>query len=160
MPPIDFSRRTALYRFFDAGGRLLYVGVAFDPEDRWKEHATSKPWWPDVAHKEVVWRDTRTDALNDEAEAIRTELPLYNVKDSNVPRMTGPRPHGTPRLKPRGWKDRVVRVSNEDWSAYQSACDEKGISRSDDLRMYIKREVAAWRKRQRDIGAAENVANS
>lgn len=56
--------------------------------------------------------------------------------------------------------NRVVRVSNEDWSAYQSACDEKGISRSDDLRMYIKREVAAWRKRQRDTGAAENVANS
>lgn len=44
--------------------------------------------------------------------------------------------------------NRVVRVSNEDWSAYQSACDEKGISRSDDLRMYIKKEVTAWRKRQ------------
>ena len=56
--------------------------------------------------------------------------------------------------------NRVVRVSNEDWSAYQEACDEKGISRSDDLRMYIKREVAAWRKRQRDAGATKNIADS
>lgn len=163
MPPIDFGRRTALYRFYDAVGRLLYVGIAFDPEERWKEHANSKPWWPDVARKEVVWRDTRVAALNDEAEAIRTELPLYNVKDSNIPRMTGPRPHGTPRLKPRGWKDRVVRVSNEDWSAYQEACDEKGISRSDDLRMYIKKEVAAYRRRQkdaRDVNAARTIADS
>jgi hypothetical protein len=56
--------------------------------------------------------------------------------------------------------NRVVRVSDDDWSAYQEACEDKGISRSDDLRMYIKREVAAWRKRQRDIGAAENVAKS
>jgi hypothetical protein len=56
--------------------------------------------------------------------------------------------------------NRVVRVSNSDWSAYQEACDAKGISRSDDLRMYIKREVAAWRKGQRDIAAAKNVAES
>ncbi len=56
--------------------------------------------------------------------------------------------------------NRVVRVSNEDWDAYQSACDAKGISRSDDLRMYIKREVAKWRKEQRDIAAAKNIAES
>jgi len=56
--------------------------------------------------------------------------------------------------------NRVVRVSDEDWNAYQSACDEKGISRSDDLRMHIKREVNAWRKRQRDVGAARNIAES
>jgi hypothetical protein len=59
--------------------------------------------------------------------------------------------------------NRVVRVSDDDWSAYQSACDEKGISRSDDLRMYIKKEVAAYRRRQkdtRDVAAARNVAES
>lgn len=56
--------------------------------------------------------------------------------------------------------NRVVRVSNDDWSAYQQVCDEKGISRSDDLRMYIKREVNAWRKHQRDIAAARNIAES
>lgn len=54
--------------------------------------------------------------------------------------------------------NRVVRVSDEDWSAYQEACEEKGISRSDDLRMYIKREVAAWRRRRRDEQAAKNIA--
>lgn len=51
--------------------------------------------------------------------------------------------------------NRVVRVSDDDWSAYQQACEEKGISRSDDLRMYIKREVAAWRKRQRNVDVAK-----
>jgi CBS-domain-containing membrane protein len=59
--------------------------------------------------------------------------------------------------------NRVVRVSNEDWSAYQEACDEKGISRSDDLRMYIKKEVAAYRRRQkdaRDVNAARTIADS
>lgn len=54
--------------------------------------------------------------------------------------------------------NRVVRVSDDDWSAYEEACAEKGISRSDDLRMHIKREIAAWQKRQRDINAAKNIA--
>jgi hypothetical protein len=157
LPPIDFDRRTALYRLFDAEGRLLYVGVAFNPEVRWKDHAKDKPWWGDVERKTVAWCETRTDALLDEAEAIRTERPLYNVKDSNVPRSTGPRPHAAVRVAPTGWPNRVVRVSDDDWSAYQSACDDKGISRSDDLRMYIKKEVAAWQRRQqRDPAAAHN----
>ncbi|MEV7389585.1 hypothetical protein [Streptomyces sp. NPDC091215] len=56
--------------------------------------------------------------------------------------------------------NRVVRVSDDDWSAYAEACADKGISRSDDLRLYIKREVAAWRKRERDTSAARNVAES
>jgi hypothetical protein len=59
--------------------------------------------------------------------------------------------------------NRVVRVSDDDWSAYQEACDEKGISRSDDLRMHIKKEIAVHRRRQkgaRDIAAAKNVADS
>lgn len=45
--------------------------------------------------------------------------------------------------------NRVVRVSDEDWTAYAAACADKGISRSDDLRMYIKREIAAHRRRQK-----------
>jgi len=59
--------------------------------------------------------------------------------------------------------NRVVRVSDDDWSAYQEACDDKGISRSDDLRMYIKKEIAAHRRRQReqrDVNAARTIAES
>lgn len=54
-------------------------------------------------------------------------------------------------------RNRVVRVSEEDWAAYEEACAAKGISRSDDLRMHIKREVAAHRRRMRDEAAALNA---
>jgi hypothetical protein len=49
----------------------------------------------------------------------------------------------------RGTPQRVIRVDDETWEAYGELCDEKGIARSADLRMYIKREVAAFRRRQR-----------
>lgn len=55
---------------------------------------------------------------------------------------------------------RVIRVDDETWNAYGQLCEEKGIARSADLRMYIKREVAEWRSRQRDVSAARNIAES
>lgn len=55
---------------------------------------------------------------------------------------------------------RVIRVDKETWDAYGELCAEKGVARSADLRMYIKREVAEWRRQQRDVQAAKNIAES
>lgn len=74
----ESPERTALYRFFDAAGRLLYVGVSGNTETRWRQHAESKPWWPDVADKTTEWLDSRPEALDAERVAIRTEKPLHN----------------------------------------------------------------------------------
>ncbi len=60
----------------------------------------------------------------------------------------------------KGTPQRVIRVDDETWNAFGELCEEKGIARSADLRMYIKREVAKWRSEQRDIAAAKNLADS
>lgn len=70
---------TALYRFYDAADRLLYVGITGDPADRWARHAAEKPWWPDVARHSVEWLPSREVALAAEAAAIVAEGPLHNV---------------------------------------------------------------------------------
>lgn len=49
----------------------------------------------------------------------------------------------------KGTPGRVIRVDDATWADYGKACEEKGIARAADLRMHIKREVAAWRRRQR-----------
>lgn len=71
--------RTALYRFYDADARLLYVGVTDDPWRRWREHVREKPWYPRVKHQTVTWYDTRTVAEAAEKMAIRCEHPRFNV---------------------------------------------------------------------------------
>lgn len=71
---------TALYRLEDANGALLYVGISDDPLRRWGEHAGDKPWWPDVAHLSFEWHPSRTDALLEEARAIKAEQPQYNIQ--------------------------------------------------------------------------------
>jgi hypothetical protein len=47
----------------------------------------------------------------------------------------------------------VVRVDKETWDAYAEACAAKGLSRAADLRVYINREIAAHRRRQRTESA-------
>lgn len=71
--------RTALYRFYDHHGTLLYIGIAEDPQRRRSEHASRKPWWSEVAKQSIEWHATRGHALAAEAAAIRDEHPRHNV---------------------------------------------------------------------------------
>lgn len=139
---IDFSRRTALYRLFDTEGRLLYVGIAFNPDSRWAGHSASKSWWTDVAEKRIEWHETRSAAVAAERAAIAAELPLYNKQDS-------PQPYEGVTTKEGTMPSRVVRIDSDIWDDYGQLCAEKGIARSVDLRMYIKREINTYQQNQR-----------
>lgn len=46
----------------------------------------------------------------------------------------------------KGQPGRVVRIDDETWADYGRLCEEKGIARAADMRMYVVREVTAWRK--------------
>ncbi len=47
------SKPAAVYRFWDASDMLLYIGVTENPDGRFGGHESTKPWWPDVARKEL-----------------------------------------------------------------------------------------------------------
>ena len=49
----------------------------------------------------------------------------------------------------KGTPGRVIRVDDETWAAYGEVCAAKGLSRAADLRVYINREIAAHKRRQR-----------
>ncbi|MEU7435650.1 hypothetical protein AB0B07_33155 [Streptomyces sioyaensis] len=70
--------RTAVYRLHDDAGRLLYLGIAGNYEQRWEQHSRDKYWWHLVARKEVAWCETRQEAQEAEKLGIRDEKPIYN----------------------------------------------------------------------------------
>ncbi|MFF0094644.1 GntR family transcriptional regulator [Streptomyces canus] len=77
------SERTALYRYFEASGDLLYIGISNDPDLRKKAHLYERrpDSWPKKAVRRTVeWHDSRVLALSAEEEAIKAERPRYNEK--------------------------------------------------------------------------------
>ena len=72
------DRTHALYRFYDATGQLLYVGITLDPGNRWRSHAQDKPWWHEVRGISMETYDTRDQVLAAERRTIAVEHPLYN----------------------------------------------------------------------------------
>lgn len=71
--------KTAVYRHFDKGGCLLYVGLTVNPLRRTQQHAALGARFEQVARIEIEWFDSRRDALIAERSAIAAELPLQNI---------------------------------------------------------------------------------
>lgn len=72
---------TYVYKLYDLGEQLLYVGIAEKLLSRMKQHEATKPWWPDVARIEFIEYTSRATARDVERTHIRTLLPEYNVSD-------------------------------------------------------------------------------
>lgn len=71
--------RTALYRHFDAEGRLLYVGISLSAVQRLEQHKRSAGWFGEITRIDVEWWPMRELAEQAERAAIWQEKPAWNV---------------------------------------------------------------------------------
>lgn len=78
-----------VYRFYDATGRLLYVGCTKDFANRERAHRAGSSWFADVAHVAVTSFADQSDALDEELRALREESPLHNRSNRRVSRSGG-----------------------------------------------------------------------
>lgn len=77
-PPDEDSEDHVLYRFLNASGDLLYVGISMSALTRFRTHRLRSHWFRQVATVHVSHFATRREALDAESEAIRSEHPRYN----------------------------------------------------------------------------------
>lgn len=70
----------ALYRFYGAGGTLLYIGITNSLPRRLTQHNERKAWWLGVSDVKVEHYPSREAVLEAEKRAIIAEKPLYNDK--------------------------------------------------------------------------------
>lgn len=72
--------KTALYRHYNAEGKLLYVGISLNHLARLTQHRSSAHWYEDIVQVTIEWFTTRDEAENAELVAIIAENPLHNEK--------------------------------------------------------------------------------
>lgn len=70
--------RVFLYRFFNEVGSLLYVGITWNPWDRWRVHRKEKPWWPEVTSYDLHLCEDDRHARDWETWCIKNLDPKYN----------------------------------------------------------------------------------
>jgi len=68
----------ALYRWFDAEGELLYVGISSTLWNRTKQHSQTAEWFTEISFCTVEWFDSRFEVENAENRAIMNENPKHN----------------------------------------------------------------------------------
>ncbi len=73
---------TYLYRMYDQHNHLLYVGVTNHIDRRMQQHAKDKAWWPQVWDIQFEAFQDRLTAEQAEIDAIQSEYPRFNIKDS------------------------------------------------------------------------------
>jgi hypothetical protein len=84
-----------VYRYYDAAGRLLYVGATGQGHWRAHEHRRTAPWWLSVVRAEFEHCTSAVAAFERETALIMKLAPLHNRAD-NPTRHTPPR-MGRPR---------------------------------------------------------------
>ena len=141
---------TYLYRYYDADGTLLYIGIASDMARRSRQHASTSGWWPEAV--KVVVEDvlTRKQAEILEACAIRAERPRHNVQHA----VTDPQV-----VTLLGQPDRATAVSVIESLGRGAVCDVLEIGASA-LSNATKRGSLppSWFVPLRDLGASHGVA--
>ena len=69
----------SVYRYFDAHGVMVYVGITHHGLVRNRQHNAEKAWWVFVHRQEVEHYDSREAAHAREIELIQRHRPPFNV---------------------------------------------------------------------------------
>ena len=90
-----------VYKYYDVSGVLLYVGMTNNLKTRDHQHRKSSDWYTSVSDTIVVLFDTKNDATVAETLSIKTELPLFNKRETcgRVPYKTSTLPKNTMEAK-------------------------------------------------------------
>lgn len=93
---------TALYRAYDADGRLLYAGVSKDVTRRLEEHRKNSHWHHAATRIQVAEYPSRALALAEEARCHETTPPMWGWCEPSQANLALPsRPTREYEIRPR-----------------------------------------------------------
>jgi hypothetical protein len=79
-PPEKSYTEHALYRYFDADGNLLYVGISLSAVARAVQHKAASEWYSKAVRMDIQRFESRDQLRFAEVAAIRKERPKFNSR--------------------------------------------------------------------------------
>lgn len=76
---VEPSGKQVLYKLYDVGDRVLYIGITDRGPARLVEHYRNKPWFGSVVRVEFERYETRQEVVMAEEKAIKQLRPVYNI---------------------------------------------------------------------------------
>ncbi|MFJ1865522.1 hypothetical protein ACIOD1_12905 [Streptomyces sp. NPDC088097] len=158
-PTAPERRQAAVYRLFAADDTLLYIGSAYDPEQRCIGHH-DKPWWPQVARRTEEWHPSRGAAYAAEMAAVAVERAKYNVmgapgarsdamrRRDEMARVRGQVIAEMHRVQNQAMAD--LRAAGGSWREARDVADAAGLAFLEESGLF-----PAWVARQKAHRAAE-----
>lgn len=67
-----------IYQLFDDNQQLLYVGITWNPFDRWRSHRKKYEWWQSVVSAAVWICESERNARTWETWCIKNLSPIHN----------------------------------------------------------------------------------
>lgn len=77
---VELSERTAVYKAYDEGGALIYVGIARNWGHRWSQHSLRSDFFERVAALKIEWFPSREMACARERQLIDEQRPRFNLR--------------------------------------------------------------------------------
>ncbi|MER6982341.1 GIY-YIG nuclease family protein [Streptomyces carpinensis] len=152
------SRPAAVYRLWAEDGTLLYIGSAYNPEERAKAHRRTE-WGPLVARRTDEWHCSREVAYEAEADAIAAEDPRHNV--AGTPRHTGPAERGRVQREASDARWRVALAAIRAGASAEEARRAGGWAEVEYLEAsgLMQGLAAKWRRQMEEQGGTYNSKN-
>jgi hypothetical protein len=124
------QRKMYLYRYFDASGALLYIGITFNPVVRDREHGLYSPWHKMAVSTLLEAYPDRNAAIKAEIIAIAKEKPAFNIHEGGT---------GTEgKITEKHTKIVSFRIGLAEIAALDKAAKRLRISRSEMLQRMFK----------------------
>ncbi|MDA0320407.1 MAG: GIY-YIG nuclease family protein [Proteobacteria bacterium] len=153
------DKKTCVYVHTNDDNDVLYVGISHQPLKRTRQHSKKKDWFDEVANIEMVWCQTRQEALKKERELIKKLKPRHNIQHNEAKKTSPVRSYTSFKKLRRFRRKLLVDVSMvespKDWSLKMQGVIKASNIHRKWFEPYLRNDPKVWNPKHEFIAITD-----